>query len=104
MLAPISVKSLQLTSGMCGYSTLHPMIANPFDSKHMVSLRGSKFGSRVALLCCNPSHVTRPGPGAGVQVNRFGPPSEERFSVNNHSGGRFNRGGHWNSANYVSYR
>ncbi|KAK2766178.1 hypothetical protein FQN54_007694 [Arachnomyces sp. PD_36] len=71
--------------------------------KHMVSLRGSKFGSRVALLCSNPSHVTRPGPGAGVQVNRFGPPSEERF-VNNHTGGRFNRGGHWNSANYAPYR
>ncbi|KAL9050493.1 MAG: hypothetical protein Q9162_006600 [Coniocarpon cinnabarinum] len=30
--------------------------------KHMVSLRGSKFGSRVALLCCNPSVTTRPGP------------------------------------------
>ncbi|KAB8267519.1 armadillo-type protein [Aspergillus minisclerotigenes] len=36
--------------------------------KHMVSLRGSKFGSRVAMLCCNPSHITRPGPGAGMQV------------------------------------
>ena len=24
--------------------------------KHMVSLRGSKFGSRVGMLCCNPSY------------------------------------------------
>lgn len=31
--------------------------------KHMVSLRGSKFGSRVALLCCHPNLTTRPGPG-----------------------------------------
>ncbi|KAE8134902.1 armadillo-type protein [Aspergillus pseudotamarii] len=36
--------------------------------KHMVSLRGSKFGSRVAMLCCNPSHITRPGPGAKYQA------------------------------------
>ena len=34
--------------------------------KHMVSLRGSKFGSRVAMLCCNPNAITRPGPGAMV--------------------------------------
>ncbi|ODH49627.1 hypothetical protein GX48_04280 [Paracoccidioides brasiliensis] len=77
--------------------------------KHMVSLRGSKFGSRVAMLCCNPNHVTRPGPGAGVQVSRFSSPSEERFP-----GGqpavRFNRsGGQWgsnsnSSPNYPAYR
>lgn len=30
--------------------------------KHMVSLRGSKYGSRVAMLCCNPASHTRPGP------------------------------------------
>ncbi|KAJ9666125.1 hypothetical protein H2201_003803 [Coniosporium apollinis] len=39
--------------------------------KHMVSLRGSKYGSRVALLCCNPAFTTRPGPPAGMQLNRF---------------------------------
>ena len=44
--------------------------------KHMVSLRGSKFGSRVAMLCCNPSQVTRPGPGA--VVNPFGAPGQPR--------------------------
>ncbi|CAI4212507.1 unnamed protein product [Parascedosporium putredinis] len=33
--------------------------------KHMVSLRGSKFGSRVGMLCTNPASATRPGPGAG---------------------------------------
>ncbi|OJD22349.1 hypothetical protein ACJ73_06305 [Blastomyces percursus] len=71
--------------------------------KHMVSLRGSKFGSRVAMLCCNPSHVTRPGPGAGVQVNRFSNPGgEDRFS-GSQSTGRFNRGGQW-SANYPPFR
>ncbi|KAH6645886.1 armadillo-type protein [Truncatella angustata] len=36
--------------------------------KHMVSLRGSKFGSRVGMLCTNPAVATRPGPG----VNNLG--------------------------------
>jgi hypothetical protein len=44
--------------------------------KHMVSLRGSKFGSRVAMLCCNPNQATRPGPGA--VVNPFGAPGQPR--------------------------
>ncbi|KIX09106.1 uncharacterized protein Z518_00184 [Rhinocladiella mackenziei CBS 650.93] len=44
--------------------------------KHMVSLRGSKFGSRVAMLCCNPNSVTRPGPGA--VINPFGAPGQPR--------------------------
>ncbi|KAL9620277.1 MAG: hypothetical protein Q9160_005176 [Pyrenula sp. 1 TL-2023] len=44
--------------------------------KHMVSLRGSKFGSRVAMLCCNPLQTTRPGPG--VVVNPFGVPGQPR--------------------------
>ncbi|KAL2136714.1 hypothetical protein VTI74DRAFT_2125 [Chaetomium olivicolor] len=30
--------------------------------KHMVSLRGSKFGSRVGMLCTNHAAATRPGP------------------------------------------
>jgi hypothetical protein len=34
--------------------------------KHMVSLRGSKYGSRVAMLCCNPAFATRPGPPTGL--------------------------------------
>ena len=40
-------------------------------SKHMVSLRGSKYGSRVAMLCCNPAFAMRPGPPAGMQLNRY---------------------------------
>ena len=44
--------------------------------KHMVSLRGSKFGSRVAMLCCNPAAATRPGPGA--VVNPYGAPGQPR--------------------------
>jgi hypothetical protein len=33
--------------------------------KHMVSLRGSKFGSRVGMLCTNPAIATRPRPSIG---------------------------------------
>ncbi|WYZ36556.1 hypothetical protein EsH8_II_000062 [Colletotrichum jinshuiense] len=40
--------------------------------KHMVSLRGSKFGSRVGMLCTNPAVTTRPGPGAGPSMGRMG--------------------------------
>ncbi|KAK1965259.1 ARM repeat-containing protein [Colletotrichum sublineola] len=40
--------------------------------KHMVSLRGSKFGSRVGMLCTNPAVATRPGPGVGPSMNRIG--------------------------------
>ncbi|KAI1506203.1 armadillo-type protein [Biscogniauxia marginata] len=40
--------------------------------KHMVSLRGSKFGSRVGMLCTNPAVVTRPGPpGVGGGIGRM---------------------------------
>lgn len=53
--------------------------------KHMVSLRGSKFGSRVGMLCTNHSVATRPGPGAGPGISgRVGTGS--RF---NGSGGSF---------------
>ncbi|PKS09721.1 hypothetical protein jhhlp_004342 [Lomentospora prolificans] len=43
--------------------------------KHMVSLRGSKFGSRVGMLCTNPASATRPGPGVGPGMGggRHGP-------------------------------
>ncbi|KAK0345558.1 hypothetical protein LTR02_009506 [Friedmanniomyces endolithicus] len=44
--------------------------------KHMVSLRGSKYGSRVAMLCCNPAYATRPGPPTGLPPTR----SNSRFS------------------------
>lgn len=36
--------------------------------KHMVSLRGSKFGSRVAMLCSNPALSTRPGPPTSMPM------------------------------------
>ncbi|KAJ5183207.1 Armadillo-like helical [Penicillium capsulatum] len=71
--------------------------------KHMVSLRGSKFGSRVAMLCCNPSHATRPGPGTGMHLGRFNQLNEDRFGPANQTGGRFNRGGQWGS-NYTPFR
>ncbi|KAH6610246.1 meiotic coiled-coil 2 [Trichoderma cornu-damae] len=43
--------------------------------KHMVSLRGSKFGSRVGMLCTNHAVTTRPGPGVGPGMGggRIGP-------------------------------
>lgn len=47
----------------------------------MVSLRGSKFGSRVAMLCCNPASATRPGPAMGVQ-SRFAPQPGAAYGVN----------------------
>ncbi|KAF2016420.1 ARM repeat-containing protein [Aaosphaeria arxii CBS 175.79] len=49
----------------------HREIVASHVRKHMVSLRGSKYGSRVAMLCCNPALSTRPGPPAGMQVNRY---------------------------------
>jgi len=55
-------------------------------SKHMVSLRGSKFGSRVAMLCCNPAYATRPGPPMGMQMT-------SRFPAVNTSMGRGSIGG-----------
>ncbi|KAJ5482416.1 Armadillo-like helical [Penicillium sp. IBT 31633x] len=71
--------------------------------KHMVSLRGSKFGSRVAMLCCNPSHATRPGPGAGMQIGRFNNFNEDKPTTTSHSGGRFGRGNQW-GPNYAPLR
>ncbi|KAJ5095181.1 Armadillo-like helical [Penicillium argentinense] len=71
--------------------------------KHMVSLRGSKFGSRVAMLCCNPSHATRPGPGTGMPVGRFNQFNEERFPSSGQNGGRFGRGNQWNPR-YAPFR
>jgi hypothetical protein len=47
--------------------------------KHMVSLRGSKYGSRVAMLCCNPALATRPGPPTGMSMSRNNSSYGERF-------------------------
>ncbi|KAL1628987.1 hypothetical protein SLS54_001678 [Diplodia seriata] len=51
-------------------SPQHREIVASHVRKHMVSLRGSKYGSRVAMLCSNPAYATRPGPPAGMQLNR----------------------------------
>lgn len=71
----------------------------------MVSLRGSKFGSRVAVMCGNPAHTTRPGPGAGagVPVNHYPNSNNDRLPAANGSGGRFPRSNHWQS-NYPPFR
>ncbi|KAK4696595.1 pumilio RNA-binding family, partial [Lecanoromycetidae sp. Uapishka_2] len=50
--------------------------------KHMVSLRGSKFGSRVGMLCCNPAYATHPGPGVG-------PPPQRSFTTQSSNIPRF---------------
>lgn len=52
-------------------SVQHREVVATHVRKHMVSLRGSKYGSRVAMLCCNPAFATRPGPPAGMQLNRY---------------------------------
>ncbi|KAL5121508.1 hypothetical protein ACEQ8H_000580 [Pleosporales sp. CAS-2024a] len=54
-------------------STQHRDIVGSHIRKHMVSLRGSKYGSRVAMLCCNPALTTRPGPPSGM-VARYNNP------------------------------
>lgn len=47
-------------------------IVAAYIRKHMVSLRGSKYGSRVAMLCSNPALATRPGPPSGISLSRNG--------------------------------
>ncbi|XDG02903.1 hypothetical protein ABKA04_002518 [Annulohypoxylon sp. FPYF3050] len=59
-------------------SLQHREIVAAHIRKHMVSLRGSKFGSRVGMLCTNPASATRPGPGAGVGMGRM--PAGPRFN------------------------
>ncbi|KAI0205647.1 armadillo-type protein [Astrocystis sublimbata] len=49
----------------------HKEVVAAHIRKHMVSLRGSKFGSRVGMLCTNPAVATRPGPGVGPGVSRM---------------------------------
>ena len=53
--------------------------------KHMVSLRGSKYGSRVAMLCTNPAFATRPGPPTGLSRTNGRFPEQPGFDV---GGGR----------------
>ncbi|KAL2185271.1 ARM repeat-containing protein [Thermothelomyces heterothallicus CBS 203.75] len=49
----------------------HREIVAAHIRKHMVSLRGSKFGSRVGMLCTNHAVATRPGPAMGPMPGRM---------------------------------
>ncbi|KAL2193493.1 armadillo-type protein [Corynascus similis CBS 632.67] len=49
----------------------HREIVAAHIRKHMVSLRGSKFGSRVGMLCTNHAVATRPGPAIGPMPGRM---------------------------------
>lgn len=49
----------------------HREVVSMHVRKHMVSLRGSKYGSRVAMLCGNPQSATRPGAPADFQIGRY---------------------------------
>ncbi|PVH94720.1 ARM repeat-containing protein [Periconia macrospinosa] len=53
-------------------SNHHREVVASHIRKHMVSLRGSKYGSRVAMLCCNPAMATRPGPPGSLLPPRYG--------------------------------
>jgi hypothetical protein len=48
----------------------------------MVSLRGSKYGSRVAMTCSNPSLIIRPGAPAMAM-----PPPARAYAVNGYGYG-----------------
>ena len=76
----ISLHHISGTSPLSHFEGKHPY--TDLTSKHMVSLRGSKFGSRVGMLCCNPAYATHPGPGVGLPTNRFASASNNgsRFS------------------------
>lgn len=64
-------------------SAPHRDIVRSHIRKHMVSLRGSKYGSRVAMLCNNPAVATRPGPPAGMvpRYNTSMPRTVSSFST-----------------------
>lgn len=59
-------------------SPQHREIVAAHIRKHMVSLRGSKFGSRVGMLCTNPAVATRPGPGVSTGLGRM--PTGPRYN------------------------
>ncbi|EAQ83823.1 hypothetical protein CHGG_10227 [Chaetomium globosum CBS 148.51] len=58
----------------------HREIVAAHIRKHMVSLRGSKFGSRVGMLCTNHAVATRPGPAVGPMPGRMA--SSSRYGNN----------------------
>lgn len=70
------------------YADPHPRdIVATHVRKHMVSLRGSKFGSRVGMLVCNPAHTPntalfQPQPAGSMNNNRFvSAPSNSRGHI-----------------------
>ena len=82
--------------------------------KHMVSLRGSKYGSRVAMLCCSPAFTTRPGPPGPLSrarigsADQFGDELRRSYSDRGYigmprNGGSFNGGG-FNGGSFGGYR
>ncbi|KAK2072588.1 hypothetical protein P8C59_006933 [Phyllachora maydis] len=58
----------------------HREIVAAHIRKHMVSLRGSKFGSRVGMLCTNHAVATRPGPGFGPPMGGGRMPPAPRYN------------------------
>jgi len=68
--------------------------------KHMVSLRGSKYGSRVAMLCCNPAFATRPGPPGGMPAPRSAGPYSGTPTYHDRSYGGGHRGGPYGNGGY----
>jgi hypothetical protein len=52
-------------------SPQHREIVASHIRKHLVSLRGSKYGSRVAMFCSNPANQIRPGPPTGLAHRAF---------------------------------
>ncbi|KAJ5907997.1 pumilio RNA binding protein [Penicillium taxi] len=67
-------------------SKSHVDLVSVHIQKHMVSLRGSKYGSRVAMACSNPNHSTRPGPGTGSHRFNGNFNNEDRFSRGRYGG------------------
>ena len=60
--------------------------------RHLVSLRGSKYGSRVAMLASNTATQTRPGPPQGLTSGRFNYNNNSNGGLQPNQGARLGRG------------
>jgi hypothetical protein len=58
----------------------------------MVSLRGSKYGSRVAMACTNHAQQTHPGPPTGIPTRFHGNNGHRGLPVGRGNGPLANRG------------
>jgi hypothetical protein len=67
------------------------MMANIYiHSRHLVSLRGSKHGSHVAMMCSDHPHHTRPGPPtSSYWGNSRGRHNRGTGKNGNHLGGNY---------------